>query len=497
MAKVKIKKINFDNGKEPFIYLNKASNVVEEQGFIGGIRVEVKCNDGKVAGDLVLISDSKLLSNDEVGLSDKAFKNINVPEGTEVQVTHIPALKSFLAVKSKMFGKPFQKDDMRAIIQDVVDGYYSPSHIAAFCSVCEGGNMNLDEISYLTDAMVNTGRTIKWDYDIVVDKHCIGGIPGNRTTNVVIPIIAAFGLHIPKTSSRAITSPSGTADTMEVFCNVDVSLERMKEIVEECNGCLVWGGSVDLSPSDDLIINTKKLLNIDSEGQMIASILSKKIAAGSNHILIVAPVGPTAKVKTMEDGKRLKNAFETIGAKLGVKVVVALEDGSQPIGNGIGPVLEAKDILKLFRNESDAPQDLKEISLGLAGQILEFSPKVKKGEGVKIAREILESGKAYDKFMQIIKAQGDVKKIPTAKITHDIIATKSGKVIMMDNKKIAQICRLAGAPESKVAGLYLYKHLNDFVEKGEKLFTIHTDSQGCLDQALSFIGNDDKIIEVK
>lgn len=494
--KLKIKKINFNNGKEAFLYLNRECPVVVEQGFDGGIRIEIKGSNKKVAGELVLISNQNLLKNDEIGLSDVAFKRLGLNEGTEVEASRIPLLKSFNAVRAKMFGHEFGKEDVRAIIQDIVDGYYSPSHIAAFCGVCEGGNMSLDEISYLTDAMVNVGQTIKWDYDIVVDKHCIGGIPGNRTTNVVIPIIAAYGLHIPKTSSRAITSPSGTADTMEVFCNVDVPTERMKEIVDECNGCIVWGGAVDLSPADDLIINTKKLLNVDSEGQMVASILSKKIAAGSTHILIVAPVGPTAKVKTEEDFKRLKDTFEGIGKKLGKHVVVAHEQGLQPVGNGIGPALEAQDILKLFKNEPDAPQDLKEISLDLAGQIIEFDPKVKKGDGYKIAKEILESGKAYNKFMQIIKAQGDLRDIPTAKFTRDIVAKADGKVYEFDNKKLAQVCRFAGAPEVYVAGVYLYKHLNDSVKKGEKLFTIHADSQGAIDQAYDFASKED-IVKVK
>lgn len=483
---LKIKKMNYNTGKEPYLYLNKQSPVVIEEGFDGGIRVEIKNTKSKVVGELVIVEGDEV-KKDEIGLSDKAFKMLNLNEGELVTVSHIPTLTSFAAVRAKMFGHAFSKEDMFAIIKDIVDGYYSPSHIAAFCGVCEGGNMNEDEISYLTDAMIKTGQRIDWGVDMVVDKHCIGGIPGNRTTNVAIPIVAAFGLYIPKTSSRAITSPSGTADTMEVFCNVNVPLEEMKKIVKEQHGCIVWGGSVDLSPSDDLIINTKKLLNIDSEGQMVASILSKKIAAGSTHALIVAPVGPTAKVKTEEDFKRLKKTFETVGEKLGVHVVVAHEDGSQPVGNGIGPALEAIDVLKVLKDEPDAPQDLKEISIDLAGQILEFSPNVKKGEGAKIAREILESGKAYQKFQDIMKAQGDVREIPVAKFTYDYLSKNDGKVVEIDNKKLSQTCRIAGAPENKVAGLYLYKHLNDTVKKGEKIFTIHSNSKGELEQAIKFV----------
>lgn len=492
---LKIKKMNYDTGREPYLYLNKKSPVVMEQGFDGGMRIEIKNEKARIVGELVLVEDNSIKDN-EIGLSDRAFIRLGLSEGELVSAFHIPDLKSFSAVRAKMFGHPIGKDEMFAIIKDIVDGYYSLSHIAAFCGVCEGGNMNYDEISYLTDAMIKTGQRIDWGLDMVVDKHCIGGIPGNRTTNVTIPIVAAYGLYIPKTSSRAITSPSGTADTMEVFCNVDIPLERMKEIVKKEHGCIVWGGSVNLSPSDDLIINTKKLLNIDSEGQMVASILSKKIAAGSTDVLIVAPVGPTAKIRTEEDFTRLKRIFESVGKKLGVHVVVAHEDGMQPIGNGIGPALEAVDVLKVLKNEPDAPQDLKEISIDLAGQILEFSPQVKKGEGAKLAREILESGKAYKKFQEIIEAQGDVREIPVAKFTYDYLAKNNGSVVEIDNRKLSQACRVAGAPESKVAGLYLYKHLNDQVKKGEKIFTIHSDSKGELEQTIKFV-EENELYKVK
>lgn len=483
---LKIKKMNYNTGKEPYLYLNRQSPVVVEQGFDGGMRIEIKNNKSKLTGELVLVEGNEV-KNDEVGLSDRAFKILGLQENELISASHIPDLKSFAAVRAKMFGHPINKEEMFSIIQDIVDGYYSPSHIAAFCGVCEGGNMSDDEISYLTDAMVKTGQRIDWGLDMIVDKHCIGGVPGNRTTNIAIPIVAAYGLYIPKTSSRAITSPSGTADTMEIFCNVDIPLERMKEIVKQEHGCIVWGGSVNLSPSDDLIINTKKLLNIDSEGQMIASILSKKIAAGSTHALIVAPVGPTAKVRTEEDFMRLKKTFESVGKKLGIHVVVAHEDGMQPIGNGIGPALEAIDVLKVLKNEADAPKDLKEISIDLAGQILEFSPQVKKGSGAEIAREILESGKAYEKFKNIVKAQGDLREIPVAKFTYDYLSKNDGHIVEIDNRKLSQTCRIAGAPESNVAGLYLYKHLNDSVKKGEKIFTIHSNSKGELEQTIKFV----------
>ena len=146
--------------------------------------------------------------------------------------------------------------------------------------------------------MVKTGKILTWPSDLIVDKHCVGGLPGNRTTLIVVPIVAAFGLMIPKTSSRAITSPAGTADTMEVFAPVNLDIKTMRKVVEQENGCIVWGGSVSLSPADDLLIRIERPMDLDSEGQLVASILSKKIAAGSNHLVIDIPIGSTAKIRT-------------------------------------------------------------------------------------------------------------------------------------------------------------------------------------------------------
>jgi thymidine phosphorylase len=489
---LKIKKLGFDTAKDDFCYINKKSPIVAKEGFAPTTRIIV----GDIAAELVLI-ESDIVKIDEIGLSNHAFKKVGLKEDEKVKIKHIPPLKSFDAIKRKIAGKSITEQEMCDILKDIAKGYYSKAHIATFCSVFEQGNASYDEISFLTEAMVKAGNKLTWNYDIVVDKHCIGGISGNRTTNVAIPIIAAYGLHIPKTSSRAITSPSGTADTMEVLCDVNVEPKKMQKIIKDVGGCIVWGGSVDLSPADDLIINVKKLLNMNSEATMIASVLSKKLAAGSTHMLIVIPVGPTAKAKDMNDYRRLRAMFESIGKDLGSTVVCAYEEGIQPIGNGIGPALEAKDIIKLFKNEKDAPQDLKKISLELSGKIIEFDPKVKKGDGVKIATEILESGSAYKKFMEIIDAQGGLKKIPEAKIQHNVLAKKDGVIKGFDNKKIAQICRYAGCPDIKESGIFLHKHLGDNVKKGDALYTIHTNSDGELKQVLDYIKDDENIIEVK
>jgi thymidine phosphorylase len=309
---------------------------------------------------------------------------------------------------------------------------------------------------------------------LVVDKHCIGGIPGNRTSMLVVPIVAAYGLPIPKTSSRSITSPAGTADTMEVLANVDLSIEEMQKVVSAENGCLVWGGHMNLAPADDVLISVERPLSIDTPEQMVASILAKKVAAGSTHLLLDIPVGLTAKVRTRTEAIRLRKLFEYVGDKLGLTLEVIISDGSQPIGKGIGPALEARDVMNVLRCSPDAPVDLREKSLILAGRLIDFDPRVRGGQGIEIAREILDSGKALACMERIIRAQGPSGAAAClGHLVREIPAHNSGVVSEIDCYRLARIAKLAGAPFDKGAGLDLMRKVGDPVEKGETLYKIH------------------------
>ena len=356
--------------------------------------------------------------------------------------------------------------------------------------------MDIDEISDLTKAMIASGKQLNWNKDIVVDKHCIGGLPGNRTTPLVVAIVAAYGLTMPKTSSRAITSPAGTADTMEVLTNVTLSSEEIKTVVEKEGGCFVWGGTAQLSPADDVLIKIEKALDIDSEGQLIASVLSKKAAAGSTHVVIDIPVGETAKVRSTEMAEKLKNHMETVGTAVGLNVKVVVTDGTQPVGRGIGPTLEAIDILKVLKNEEDAPKDLTERALLLATELLELSGKVEKGKGQETAHKILKSGKAYEKFVAICKAQGQFSKPVLAPYKIEIKAEKSGVLQRIDNRKIAKLAKLSGAPQSKSAGILLNVHLGEQIEENQLLYTIYAESKGELNYALEYENNHNDIITI-
>ncbi len=388
-----------------------------------------------------------------------------------------PASMDF--VRKKLEGKSLSPSEIFKIVEDIAQLRYSDIELAAFVVSCFG-RLSEREIVSLTEAMIKTGEVLSWDFPVVLDKHSIGGVPGNRTSLIVVPIVAAYGLPIPKTSSRAITSPSGTADTMGAIANVRLSLREIRRIVAREKACLAWGGALSLAPVDDLIILVEKPLSLDSEGQMIASILSKKKAAGSTHVLIDMPVGPWAKVKSRQDALRLKRLFERVGKKIGLRVFVEISRGDQPIGDGIGPVLEAQDVLKVLKCEEGAPKDLRDKSLFLAGRLIEIGARLAKGRGIEVARRVLNSGEAYRKFMSLAKSQGGLRVLRRSPFRHALRADRDGCVRSIHNQKIARLARLAGAPFHVGSGVLLHVKPGQRFHEGDTLLEIFSKTRGLL-----------------
>ncbi|MCB2016123.1 MAG: thymidine phosphorylase family protein, partial [Hydrogenophaga sp.] len=426
---------------------------------------------------LNVVDDPALVGCQEIGVSEDGFALLEVPEGHPASVTQAEPPESIPALFRKINGERLSRDDFQAIVSDIARHRYSKIELTAFVVACNRSELDREEVSFLTEAMVATGRRLDWRQPLVVDKHCIGGIPGNRTSMLVVPIVAAYGLVCPKTSSRAITSPAGTADTMEVLANVELPFEQMTDIVREHRACLAWGGTADLSPADDVLISVERPLALDSPGQMVASILSKKIAAGATHLVLDIPIGPTAKVRSMPDAQRLRRLFEYVAQRLHLSLDVVITDGRQPVGCGVGPVLEARDVMQVLENHPDAPNDLRQKSLRLAGRLIECSPDVRGGDGFAIARDILDSGRALAQMRAIIAAQGghpfDHQHPPVGALSFDVKAPGDGVVTGIDNLQIAQIARLAGAPKVQGAGVDLFAKLGDSVVAGQALYRVY------------------------
>jgi thymidine phosphorylase len=292
---------------------------------------------------------------------------------------------------------------------------------------------------------------------------------------------------IPKTSSRAITSPAGTADTMETLTRVDLDLQAMRRVVEREGGCMVWGGAIHLSPVDDLLIRVERALDLDSDAQLAASVLSKKVAAGSTHVVIDIPIGPTAKIRTLDAAHALARLLERVGHDVGLVVRPVVTDGSQPIGRGIGPALEARDVVAVTRGDRDAPHDLAERAILLAGELLELAGACATGHGSSQARAVLADGRAWRKLQAICEAQGGMRTPPTSTQQFEVTAPASGSITGFDCRKLARAAKLAGAPADPAAGIDLHVRLGQRVESGQPLFTLHAESPGELAYARAYL----------
>ncbi len=411
-----------------------------------------------------------------IGILVEAASELGVTDGDTVDVHPEQKPDAVRLIRKKMAGETLTDKEYDRIVKDIVAGALTEVELTYFVAAASIRGLDMEEVAALTKAVAQNGSRFSTDKRPVVDKHCVGGVPGNRTTMIVVPILAAFGLTMPKTSSRAITSPAGTADTMETLCKVSLSLPEMKRIVSSAGACIAWGGSLGLAPADDKIIRIEKPMSIDAPGLMLSSVMAKKYSVGSTHVLIDVPFGRTAKVTSRKEAEELKQHFLTLGKLLGMRMTVLLTDGRQPIGNGIGPVLEARDVLAVLKAEKDAPADLREKGLLLAAEMLEFSGSVKRGAGYEVARDILDSGSAWKKMQEIIAAQGSNGPLVLGSKRLVVRSTASGTVREIDNLAISKLARMAGAPITKGAGLYLHKKAGDRVQKGEALYTAYADS---------------------
>ena len=490
---LKAHRMGIDTHKHLVAYMHVNCPICRAEGFRSEARIKVSLGKQWVITTLNVIT-SNILRTDEVGLSESTWNKLNVEEGEDVIVSHAESLESFKHVRAKLYGKSLTEDALKNIMNDMVEGRYSDVQLSSFVTACV--DLTRKETISLTKAMSNTGRRLSWNHHPIVDKHCIGGLPGNRTSMIIVPIIAAHGLTIPKTSSRAITSPSGTADTMEVLAPVDLSVQNMKKVVEKEGGCIIWGGALDLSPVDDILVQIERALDLDSSKQLVASVLSKKVAAGSSNVLIDMPVGPSAKLRTKRAAKHLSSLFLTVGISMDLDIRIVMTDGLQPVGRGIGPVLEARDVLSVLRREKNAPQDLRERSLFLAAKIMEFCCGHSFEEATLEAKKILDDGRALKKFEAICEAQGGMRDLHFAPFTSVIKAQTKGTVISIDNRLIARIAKFAGAPDSPSAGVDLHTPLGASVEKGEPLFTIHASSKGELEYALRYFQLHQEVIQI-
>lgn len=442
-------------------------------------RIKITCKTQEM---IAIANIADYFPPNRIGLYRETVTALGVKEGETVNVTLAPLPESLFNIRAKLHGERLREQDLVAIVKDVVERHLSTVEIAAFLTALSIHGLSTGETEALSRAMISTGKTLDFGPGPILDKHSVGGIPGDKTSMLVVPIVAAAGFTIPKTSSRAITSPAGTADRVETLCPVNLTIKEIKETVKKTNGCLVWGGSLELAPADDLFIQVEYPLGIDP--MLLPSILSKKKAIGATHVVIDIPTGMGAKIKTRTEAYTLASDFVDLGKRLDLNIQCALTFGEQPLGCGIGPALEAREALTTLMG--GGPPDLREKAVSLASMLFEM---VNVENPREMAVEMIDSGKAMAKMREIIAAQGgnpSVKPedLPVGPESAAVRSDVAGKVLWLSTDDIVRIAREAGAPKEKGAGVVLHAKLGGNVHKGGVLFEIYAERSSKLSSAL-------------
>lgn len=449
-------------------------------------RVKIINEKGESLTALVDITDSMLKKGD-IGAFIELWKDLKLKENEEVNIVPTSRPASIDVIRKKIYGNIWTQEDIILIVDDIAMGNLSNIELTAYATAIQINGMTIDEITWLTLAMVRTGETIDFEMSPILDVHSIGGVPGNKYALITVPIVAANGLTIPKTSSRAISSAAGTADLMETICNIEQGAQSIKRIARDVGGTLVWGGGVNLAPVDDDIIRVEYPLSLDPRGQVLASVMAKKKAVGIDYCVIDIPIGEGTKVKTSEEARHLARDFILLGDRIGVRVKCAITYGGQPVGRAIGPALEVKEALSILEG-AEKPNSIIEKALSLSGMLLELGGAASPNMGRELAKKTLKSGDALKKFREIVSAQGGNPNLKAddlipGKYTYDFLSPKSGYIEAINNRAIVRVARAAGSPKDKGAGIMLKLKKGECTEKGESLLTIYAENKRKLGDA--------------
>ncbi|MFA6966868.1 phosphonate metabolism protein/1,5-bisphosphokinase (PRPP-forming) PhnN [Bosea sp. (in: a-proteobacteria)] len=495
-----LKPIPIDAWRDTIAYLPRDS-LLGVEDFDGPSRVDVagqpdaQGNRRSIRARINVVEPGWLLEPDEIGLSREAFAQLALPAGSEITLTRTPPQHSRDALRAKIQGAELGEAQYAMLLRDIVEGRYPEGEISAFL-VAATRSLSDAEVGALSLVRAGFSTPMRWDEPIVVDKHSMGGIPGSRITLIVAPIVAAHGLAMPKTSSRAITSAAGTADAMEVLAKVDLTQDEVRRTVAQARACIAWNGRLNHSAVDDVMNAITRPLGIDSNRWSVASIISKKLTAGSTHVVVDLPYGRRAKLRDQAEAVELGALFETVGRAVGLHVEAIPTCGAGPIGRGIGPALEVRDVLWVLEGHTEAPTDLRDKALAFAGRILSWDPAIATLEnGLARAAELLASGTARQALDAIVAAQGRRDVVPRpAALTHTVRAARAGRIGEIDGWCMSGIARRAGAPFDKSAGIDLLRRVGDDVAVGEGLFTIHASAGPDLEAAVAMAAQDDGFV---
>lgn len=396
-------------------------------------------------------------------------------------------------IAKKRDGQALTKEEIDFFIQNYTAGKIPDYQASALCMVIFYEDMTDEERANFTMAMANSGDRIDLSAieGIKVDKHSTGGV-GDTTTLILAPLVAALDIPVAKMSGRGLGHTGGTIDKFEAIPNFKIELSK-EDFIKQVNKdkVAVVGQSGNLAPADKKLYALRDVTaTVDSLSLIASSIMSKKIAAGADAIVLDVKTGAGAFMKTLEDSIKLAQAMVKIGNSVNIKTMAIISDMNQPLGKAIGNSLEVEEAILTLKGEG--PEDLEELSLILASQMVVLAGKAKDlDEAKEKLKEVIKNGKAIEKFKTLIKAQGgderivdDFSLLPQAKYKIEILAEEEGFVSEEIADELGVAAMLLGAgratKEDKIdysVGLVLNKKVGDEVKKGEKLLTIHSNKE--------------------
>lgn len=402
-------------------------------------------------------------------------------------------LAAVKVIQKKLLGKNLSYKEVFTVMDEIAHERLGDILTTYFVAAGFREGFSAEELYFLTKAMVDTGTRLHFD-GIVADKHSTGGLPGTRTTMIVVPIVAAAGFKIPKSSSRAITTPAGTADVMELLAGVTFSPEEIEKMVNEVGGCIVWGGKLGMAPADDIIIRVEEPLSFESFDKVIVSIMAKKVAAGTNHLVLDLPYGKTMKIRHKKDAQVIAQKFMRLGKHFNMEVVPYINHAFEPAGKGIGPYLEAIDVLQVLEGRKERSMALEHKAVTIAGILLDscFKTQGVMKDGKQVAAEILASGQALKKFLEIVKVQGGDPNISSVSLRSsaykiDLPYSQSGTIKEINTFNLNSLAKVLGAPNDKYAGLVLHHKIGERVGHHDVALTCYSSTKHLLHEAEDMI----------
>ena len=396
-------------------------------------------------------------------------------------------------LRKKRNGAELSREEIEHLVHGHTRGDIPDHQAAAWLMAAYVCGLSRAETAHLTDAMLHSGERLDLSSLKMkkVDKHSTGGV-GDKTSLILAPLVAAGGLVVPMISGRGLGHTGGTLDKLEAIpgFNVNLSTAGFKRVLEQC-GCAIIGQTAEIAPADRKLYQLRHFTStIDSPSLICASIMSKKLAEDIDALVLDVKTGSGAFMKSEDDAAMLGELMVDTANRIGVRAVALITDMDQPLGRKIGNALEVEEVLEVLRGEG--PSDLRELTLTLAGWMFKLGDRTETAEaGEQLARELIASGAALERFRTMIELQGgdgrvvnDIGRLLQAKFRTEITNAVSGHVSAMDCEQIGHAGVLVGGGRQHeheavdhAVGIVLHKKIGDEVKAGDPLCTVFYNSE--------------------